>query len=172
MVTLAQNYRRARARELEMDAPACESRLPMLAAAKAALEETSGAGSRERPRQFRLSLPSRRGDRPAKPSRRARQPWQRKRRRRESFDPAKTRLFVACAAGAAPSRGSRGIPALIGLGGAHKGKRFLIPALGLTIGRADGSDVIIIDGRVSTAHLRSGIRHRRAAGRCCATTSR
>jgi hypothetical protein len=154
VVTLAQNYRRARARELEMEALHAKV-LADAAAAKAALAKPAvpdGAAATiptEPPVALRESAakaesagaPAVAEDVPAA----------------ESFDPAKTRLFVRADAVAALAGVPGGIPALVGLGGAHKGKRFLIPALGLSIGRADDNDVIIIDGRVSAHHAWIGM---------------
>lgn len=76
----------------------------------------------------------------------------------EVFDPTKTRLYVRGELAAATLSGANtGIPWLICLGGRQKGLRFSIPALGLTIGRADDNDVIIIDGRVSAHHAWIGM---------------
>lgn len=154
VVTLAKNYRRARARELEMEALHAKV-LADAAAAKAALakpavpEGAAAAIPTENPvatqetaaKAESPSTPLLAGDEPPP----------------ESFDPAKTRLFVRADAVAALAGVPGGLPALVGLGGRHDGKRFLIPALGLTIGRADDNDVIIIDGRVSAHHAWIGI---------------
>lgn len=154
VVTLAQNYRRARARELEMDALHAKV-LADAAAAKAALAKPAVphgsaaaiptakpiAAQEAAAKAESASAPVAAGDEP--------EPG--------SFDPAKTRLFVRTDAVAALEGVPGGIPALVGLDGRHKDKRFLIPALGLTIGRADDNDVIIIDGRVSAHHAWIGI---------------
>ena len=153
VVTLAQNYRRARARELEMEALHAKV-LADAAAAKAALAKAAADGAAATfppndpvaPRQSAgeagsASAPTTAPEVPDA----------------ESFDPAKTRLFVRADSVASLAGVPGGIPALVGLGGRHKGKRFLIPALGLTVGRADDNDVIIIDGRVSAHHAWIGL---------------
>lgn len=82
------------------------------------------------------------------------------------FDPAATRIYtrsepVAQAPDrrdrAAPSGPLRGSPVLVCLGGRQKGHRHPIAGIGLTIGRADDNDVIIIDGRVSSHHAWIGL---------------
>ena len=50
-----------------------------------------------------------------------------------------------------------GKPSLLSLGGSEKGHAYSIPAIGLTIGRGDDNDVIIIDGRVSLHHAWIGL---------------
>jgi hypothetical protein len=82
------------------------------------------------------------------------------------FDPAATRIYarpepVVHASNqrdrAAPSGPLRGSPVLVCLGGRQKGHRHPIAGIGLSIGRADDNDVIIIDGRVSSHHAWIGL---------------
>ncbi len=154
VMTLARNYRRARARELELEAlhakvladavTAKGARVTAVAAdgAAAAFQPgDSGAVRRSAGEAESTSAPVMAKEVPEA----------------ESFDPTKTRLFVRADAIVSATEGPVGIPALVGLGGRHKGKRFLIPAIGLTIGRADDNDVIIIDGRVSAHHAWIGM---------------
>lgn len=154
VLTLAKNYRRARARELEMEALHAKV-LADAAAAKAVLAKSTV------PDGAAAAIPPEHSVAPREPAAKAEsasapvvaggEPPA------ESFNPANTRLFVRADAVAAPAGVPGGIPALVGLVGRHKGKRFLIPAIGLTIGRADDNDVIIIDGRVSAHHAWIGI---------------
>lgn len=82
------------------------------------------------------------------------------------FDPAATRIHmrqepVAPAHErsdrATPAGPLKGTPVLVCLGGRQKGHRHPIAGIGLTIGRADDNDVIIIDGRVSSHHAWIGL---------------
>ncbi len=82
------------------------------------------------------------------------------------FDPNATRIHVrsepvgeahAQRAHAAPSGPLKGVPMLACLGGRQKGHRYPIVGIGLSIGRADDNDVIIIDGRVSSHHAWIGL---------------
>lgn len=154
VVTLVRNYRRARARELELEALHAKV-LADAAAARAALATTAVADGAAAtfppkdsiaPRQSAGEAESASAPVVAEEVPEA-----------ESFDPTKTRLFVRADAVTATAGVPGGIPALVGLGGRHNGKRFPIPPLGLTIGRADDNDVIIIDGRVSAHHAWIGI---------------
>lgn len=50
-----------------------------------------------------------------------------------------------------------GTPRLMCLGGTHRGYRFSIPSKGLSIGRAQDNDMVIVDGRISAHHAWIGI---------------
>ena len=82
------------------------------------------------------------------------------------FDPNATRIHVRPEpvgeareqrARAAPGGPLKGVPVLVCLGGRQKGHRHPIVGIGLSIGRADDNDVIIIDGRVSSHHAWIGL---------------
>ena len=82
------------------------------------------------------------------------------------FDPTATRIHVRPESAAqpqdlrnraAPSGPLHGSPVLVCLGGRQKGHRYPIAGIGLSIGRADDNDVIIIDGRVSSHHAWIGL---------------
>lgn len=161
VITLTGNYRRARAREIALE----ELHLKVLAEANAAkaanagkLRESALAATPTTPATLPdASVSPRIGNPEPDPAVNARQA-DAVVSRPEAFDPAKTRLFVRgeTAAGSFPGA-MTGIPWLVSLGGRQKGLRFSIPALGLTIGRADDNDVIIIDGRVSAHHAWIGM---------------
>lgn len=80
------------------------------------------------------------------------------------FDPAATRIHVQPVVPpqdlrhrAVPGGPLQGNPVLVCLGGRQKGHRYPIAGIGLTIGRADDNDVVIIDGRVSSHHAWIGL---------------
>lgn len=82
------------------------------------------------------------------------------------FDPAATRIYprpepIAAPSGSMTRPGAnkplQGTPTLICLGGRQKGHRFPISGIGLSIGRADDNDLVIIDGRVSSHHAWIGV---------------
>lgn len=84
----------------------------------------------------------------------------------DAFDPTKTRLYVDTSHMEAPhemlSRGAATSPVagsarLVCLGGRLKGHSFPIPAIGLSVGRAEDNDVVIVDGRVSAHHAWIGM---------------
>lgn len=82
------------------------------------------------------------------------------------FDPAATRIYLRqepvapaheLTDRAAPAGPLRGTPVLTCVGGRQKGHRYPIAGIGLSIGRADDNDVVIIDGRVSAHHAWIGL---------------
>lgn len=82
------------------------------------------------------------------------------------FDPTSTRLYarqdhvsapIDDLARAGAARPLHGTPKLICLGGRLKGHQFPISGIGLSIGRADDNDVVIVDGRVSAHHAWIGV---------------
>lgn len=71
-------------------------------------------------------------------------------------------LPAANPARAAAEQPLHGTPKLVCLGGSLKGHQFPISGIGLSIGRADDNDVMIIDGRVSAHHAWIGVVNGRA----------
>ncbi len=87
------------------------------------------------------------------------------------YDPTATRIYarpepvsapVDYLARAGADKPLQGAPKLICLGGRLKGRQFPISGIGLSIGRADDNDVIIVDGRVSSHHAWIGVVNGRA----------
>lgn len=149
VLTLMRNYRQARAREMELEALhakvladavgtkaalAAEARIPSVQ--RSAMDPGASQNT-----DLAANAVAGSANEPAP----------------EAFDPTKTRLFVRADAAPMTANGLSGVPSLICLGGRQKGLRFSIPALGLTIGRADDNIVIIIDGRVSAHHAWIGM---------------
>lgn len=157
VITLVRNYRRARAREIALEdlhrkvlADAASAK-----AAAAAMEPAVPVAAVPSP-----EVPVSARSREAKPSPQAGPAGMLPIAESlpEAFDPTKTRLFVrADSVPTGPAGALGGIPWLICLGGRQKGLRFSIPALGLSVGRADDNDVVIIDGRVSAHHAWIGM---------------
>ncbi|MBI5898086.1 MAG: FHA domain-containing protein [Rhodocyclales bacterium] len=149
--TLMQNYRRARARELELEALHAQV-LAGAVASKAAPGAEAGETPAGPAASASVALPP--SDVAAKEATAA---VVEEAPASEAFDPTKTRLLVRAEATPATAGAPGGMPALVCLDGRQKGLRFSIPALGLTIGRAKDNDVIIIDGRVSAHHAWIGM---------------
>ncbi len=87
------------------------------------------------------------------------------------YDPTATRIYARPEPVSAPvdnlaragaDKPLQGTPKLICLGGRLKGRQFPISGIGLSIGRAEDNDVIIVDGRVSSHHAWIGVVNGRA----------
>lgn len=142
ILTLVGNYRRGRARERS------RAELQARLAAEADKAEKDGGAAAKKPEAAAPAAGA-----PATPV-------------HDAFDPTKTRLYADTSHMEAPhemlSRGAATSPVagsarLVCLGGRLKGHSFPIPAIGLSVGRADDNDVVIVDGRVSAHHAWIGM---------------